>query len=108
MNRSGVRVAAASIVVSAVLCVLNLVVAWTSGSLAVAAELVHNLVDLAASVAVLIGLRISQRTSRAFPYGLYKVENVVAVGVALLIFFTSYEIAREAIFAGEQVAVVNA
>jgi cation diffusion facilitator family transporter len=86
---------------------LNLAIAATSGSLAVAAEMVHNLVDLVASVAVLAGVKISERESRDFPYGLYKVENLVAVGVAILIFFTGYEIAQEALFAEEQAATVN-
>ena len=78
----------ASIAVNVGLTLLNLAIAIPSGSLAVAAEMVHNLVDLVASIAVLLGLKISQRHSKTFPYGLYKVENVVAVGVAMLIFFT--------------------
>ncbi len=91
------RVAWASIAVNVGLTALNLAIAAASGSLAVAAEMVHNLVDLVASVAVLAGVKISERESRNFPYGLYKVENVVAVGVALLIFFTGYEIAQQAL-----------
>ena len=101
------RVAWASIGVNIFLSLLNLAIAAASGSLAVAAEMVHNLVDLIASVAVLAGVKISERESRAFPYGLYKVENVVAVGVAILIFFTGYEIAKEALFAEVGTAVVN-
>jgi len=93
------RVAWASIAINIFLSLLNLAIAAASGSLAVAAEMVHNLVDLVASVAVLAGVKISERESRAFPYGLYKVENVVAVGVAILIFFTAYEIAKKALFA---------
>jgi cation diffusion facilitator family transporter len=90
-------VALASIGVNVLLSLLNLAIAAASGSLAVAAEMVHNLVDLVSSVAVLAGVKISERESRAFPYGLYKVENVVAVGVALLIFLTGYEIAEQAV-----------
>jgi cation diffusion facilitator family transporter len=101
------RVAWASIAVNIFLTLLNLAIAAASGSLAVAAEMVHNLVDLVASVAVLAGVKISERESRAFPYGLYKVENVVAVGVAILIFFTGYEIAKEALFAEPEAATVN-
>ena len=59
-----------SIGVNIFLTLLNLVIALASGSLAVAAEMVHNLVDLMASVAVLVGLKLSQRESRDFPYGL--------------------------------------
>ena len=44
------------------------------------------------------GLLIARRRSRAFPYGLYKVENLVSVVVALVIFLGGYEIARQALF----------
>lgn len=96
-----------SIAVNVVLALLNLGLATLSGSLALTAETVHNLVDLAASVAVLIGLKLSYRKSKDFPYGLYKVENVVAVVIALLIFFTGYEIAKEALFATQRQVVVR-
>ncbi len=101
------RVAWASIAVNIFLSLLNLAIVAASGSLAVAAEMVHNLVDLVASVAVLAGVKISERESRDFPYGLYKVENMVAVGVAILIFFTGYEIAQEALSAETGTATVN-
>jgi cation diffusion facilitator family transporter len=101
------QVAWASIAVNIFLSLLNLAIAAASGSLAVAAEMVHNLVDLVASVAVLAGVKIAERESRHFPYGLYKVENVVAVGVAILIFFTGYEIAQEALRGEGGPATVN-
>jgi cation diffusion facilitator family transporter len=101
------RVAWASIAVNIFLTLLNLAIAAASGSLAVAAEMVHNVVDLVASAAVLAGVKISERESCTFPYGLYKVENVVAVGVAILIFFTAYEIAKEALSAETRTATVN-
>jgi cation diffusion facilitator family transporter len=97
----------ASIAVNVFLVGLNLAVAAASGSLAVAAEMVHNVVDLVAAVAVLGGIKISERKSRAFPYGLYKVENVVSVMIAGLIFFAGYEIAREALLAEPQAATVS-
>jgi cation diffusion facilitator family transporter len=103
----GAQVAWASIAINIFLSLLNLAIAAASGSLAVAAEMIHNLVDLVASVAVLAGVKISERESRAFPYGLYKVENVVAVGMAILIFFTGYEIAKEALFAEAEAATVS-
>jgi cation diffusion facilitator family transporter len=86
-----------SVAVNVVLAALHGLVAATSGSLGVAAELVHNAVDLLAATAVLLGLRVAARKSRAFPYGLYKVENLVAAGLAGMIFFTAYEIMRDAV-----------
>ena len=89
------------------LVAINSGMAYFSGSLALAAETVHNLVDLTASVAVLIGLKLAYRKSKSFPYGLYKVENVVAVLIAFSVLFTGYEIVREAAFApGRQVVVL--
>jgi cation diffusion facilitator family transporter len=101
------RWAWASIFINLVLSLLNLGIGLASGSLAVVSEMVHNLVDLMASVVVLIGLKISQRRNKSFPYGLYKVENVVAVVVSGLIFYTAYEIVREALLGIQKPTTVN-
>ena len=97
-----------SIGINLVLSILNLEIAIASGSLAVTSEMVHNLVDLMAAIVLLIGLRISQRKSQSFPYGLYKVENMVSVMLSILIFFTGYEIAREALLGSLGPTTVNA
>jgi len=96
-----------SIGVNVVLAAINLTIAFASGSLAVEAEMIHNIVDLLAAVAVLVGLKLSTRKSKVFPYGLYKLENVVAVVLAGMIFFTAYEIAHDAIFAPTRLATVD-
>ncbi|MCD6520290.1 MAG: cation transporter [Anaerolineae bacterium] len=88
-----------SIGVNIVLLLINLIIAAASHSLAVSAEMTHSLDDLLSAVAVLIGLKLAGRKSKAFPYGLYKLENVIAVVLAMMIFVTAYEIARDAIFA---------
>ena len=102
LNRQSVLAGWLSLAVNVSLLVLNLWMAAFSGSLALAAETIHNLLDLLASIAVLVGVTLSQRKARAFPYGLYKVENMVAVFIALGTFFTGYEIAREALFAARR------
>jgi len=71
-----------SVALNVLLAGLHAVIATASGSLAVAAELIHNLIDLVAAVAVLAGLKLAGRKSKAFPYGLYKIENLVALGLA--------------------------
>jgi cation diffusion facilitator family transporter len=96
-----------SIGVNVVLAIVNLVIALASGSLAVEAELVHNLVDLLTAVGVLIGLKLSTRKSKDFPYGLYKLENVITVVLAVMIFVTAYEIAHDALFAPTRQAMVD-
>jgi len=97
-----------SIAVNVVLAVINLVVALASRSLAVEAEMVHNLVDFLTAVGVLIGLKLSARKSKAFPYGLYKLENVITVFLAVMVFVTAYEIARDALFTPPRQATVDA
>ena len=87
-----------SIAINVVLAVLHGAVALRSGSLAVAAELVHNVVDLLSAIAVLVGLKLALRKSRAFPYGLYKVENLVAAALAVMVFVTGWEVLRHALW----------
>ncbi len=96
-----------SIGVNVVLAAINAGIAFASGSLAVEAEMVHNLVDLLTAVGVLIGLKLSTRKSKDFPYGMYKLENMVAVGLAGMIFVTAYEIARDALFTPAREATVD-
>ena len=88
-----------SVLVNILLACLHGLIAWMSGSLAVFAELVHNLIDLLGAVAVLVGIRLAARKSRVFPYGLYTIESLVALGLAGLVLLTAYEIARDAVFA---------
>jgi cation diffusion facilitator family transporter len=96
-----------SIGVNILLALLHGLIAFDSGSLAVSAELTHNLVDLTAAVAVLIGLKLASRKSKSFPYGLYKIENLVAAGLAALIFLTAHEIVREALLAPRRLVRVQ-
>lgn len=97
------RVAFYSLAVNAGLVVAKLGLSVYSGSLALRADGIHSFVDVVASIALIAGVLLSSRKRRDFPYGLYKVENVVAVAIALLIFFTAFEIAAEAV-TGDTVA----
>jgi len=94
-----------SIGINVILIAINASIALASSSLAVEAEMVHNLVDLLTAVGVLIGLKLSTRKSKDFPYGLYKLENVVTVVLALMIFVTAYEIALDALAPARQATV---
>lgn len=84
-------------------------VATLSGSVSVLAEGIDTCVDIVASVAVMIGLKLSKRHSKDFPEGLYKLENLVAVAIGVLILFSAYELARESIqrLLSKQVKISN-
>ena len=97
------KVAALSILVNVVLLIIKYVFALLSGSVGLAADAIHSSSDVLASLTVFAGLKISKRKSRRFPYGLYKVENLVSLIVALAILFAGYEIVRKALFATSSV-----
>ena len=79
------------------LAILKATIAFLAGSLAIAASAVDSATDSVASLAVLFGLKLSTRKTKAFPYGLYKIENLVSIIVALFIFMAGYEILRRAL-----------
>jgi cation diffusion facilitator family transporter len=87
------RVAVYSLLLNIGLVGTKLVLSQISGSLSLRADAVHSMVDVFASLALILGLIISSRKSKDFPYGLYKVENVVSVVISILLFLTAYEIA---------------
>ena len=92
------KVSLYSIIVNATLLILKGSAALLSGSISALAETIHSMIDLFASIIVFIGLKISKIKSKKFPYGLYKVENIVSILVAGFILFAGYEIVREAVF----------
>jgi len=95
------KTAVLSILTNLLLVAINTGLAVATGSLAIKANAVHSLSDIVSSVIILLGIKISQRSSPAFPYGLYKLENLVALSSSLLIFYAGYEICRE-VFGGAQ------
>ncbi|MCK4502668.1 MAG: cation diffusion facilitator family transporter [Desulfuromonadales bacterium] len=88
-----------SILTNALLVAIKSALAVISGSLAIKADAIHSLADVISSAVILIGIKISKRQTRRFPYGLYKVENLVALGTSFLILLVGYEILSE-IFVG--------
>lgn len=83
------------------------ILAYLSGSLAITAAGVDAATDCIASLAVWIGLKMSTRKTRAFPYGLYKLENVIQIIMALLIFLAGFEIARKAALPSATLPVIT-
>jgi cation diffusion facilitator family transporter len=94
------KVALLAIGVNLLLFAIKYTFSNLSGSIALKADAFHSLSDVVASSTVLGGLIIAKRKTRSFPYGLYKVENLASVVVALAILYAGYEIAIEAIKGG--------
>ena len=88
-----------SILTNVLLIGIKIFVAFISGSLAVMADVIHSLSDVVSSTIILLGIKISERPARGFPYGLYKVENLVAMVTSVLILFAGYEIFKTVFWA---------
>ncbi len=82
-----------SIGVTAFLAIIKYVAGVLSGSIALIADAIHSLTDVISSIAVFIGLKISDRKpTEEFPYGFYKAENIVSLFLALAILYAGYAI----------------
>lgn len=96
-NRQIRKIAFLAFLLNLLLAVVKGYLAYRSDSLAITAGAVDSATDSVASLAVFGGLLLSTRKSRAFPLGLYKIENLISVVIAFFIFFAGYEIARRMI-----------
>jgi len=91
-NGNPSRVAFYSTLLNILVAATKGILAYLSGSSALLADTVHGLSDTLASLLVVAGIWLSKKKSEDFPWGLYKVENFVALCSALFIFFAGYEI----------------
>jgi len=76
------RIGILSFAVNLALVAAKLCLSSITGSLTLRADGIHSLVDVFASTILILGLVLSNRRSRSFPYGLYKMENLVAAVIA--------------------------
>ena len=86
--------AALSLGLNALLTAAKFILYPVTGSSAILAEAVHSLTDVVGLLIVIGGLYLTEKRSKQFPWGLYKIENFVALISSGLIFFTAYEIAK--------------
>jgi cation diffusion facilitator family transporter len=100
---AGERLALASVLVNLVVTGLKYFLGVFSGSLALLADALHSTADIISSVSIYVGIRLSRRKTKRFPYGLYKMENLVALITSVLILLAGYEIVRSVLWAGERV-----
>ncbi len=68
-----------------------------TGSLSMVGEAVHSLSDSFASVIAFITIKLSDKKTKRFPYGLYKLENIGSIIIAFFLLLTAYEMIRRAI-----------
>ena len=91
------KVAILSMIMNFSIFGMKYLAADVSDSIALKAEAFHSFADFIAAITVLAGVKIANRKTKAFPYGLYKVENVMSILISLVIFYSGYEIVMEII-----------
>jgi len=95
--RSYTEVALYSCVVNAFLMGLKYILGEISGSLALKADAIHSFADVVSSLTIFVGIVISDRKTKTFPEGLYKVENLVALLSSFFILYAAFEIGSDAL-----------
>ena len=100
---SGERLALGSVSINILVTGLKYFLGVFSGSLALLADAVHSTADVISSASIWAGIRLSRRKTKRFPYGLYKVENLVALMTSGLILLAGYEIVHTVLWGGERV-----
>ena len=101
-SRQVERIGGYSLLINLLLTAIKALLTLYSGSIAIQASTVDSATDSVASMASWIGLKLSSRKTRKFPYGLYKIENMIQVGMALLILMVGYEIVKDILFESAQ------
>ncbi len=81
------------LVVNLGLFIFKLIFADLSGSLALRADAFDNLTDIIMVFAALVGIIYAKRKpNKRFPYGYYKIENIISLIISLVIFYTAYNV----------------
>ncbi|MBF0249184.1 MAG: cation diffusion facilitator family transporter [Alphaproteobacteria bacterium] len=71
---------------------IKITAAWLTGSTALVADAIHSAADVAGSFIVWIGVRLAPHKYKRFPYGFYKIENLLALAIGFAILYGAYEI----------------
>ncbi len=96
--KKGEKAAKYSTFANLALAVMKLAVGFLSGSIALIADGVHSFSDIFASVAVYIGLKLSQKEpDEKFQYGYYKFETLASLIISVIIILTGFEIVVDSV-----------
>lgn len=95
--KQGERGAKVSLVAYVILAILKLTVGIYAGSVALRADGLNNVTDIVVSIAVLIGLRVSQKPpDKDHPYGHWKAETVAALVASFIIMVVGIQVIIDA------------
>ena len=96
-----------SLILNIFLTLIKFIFALITGSLSLLAEAIHSFSDLVVSIISLISVKLANKKTEEFPYGLYKIENIASIIISIFLFFTAYEIVKEALFSPKENELKN-
>jgi cation diffusion facilitator family transporter len=109
--KKGEKASRYSTITSAVLSIVKAMVGLYTGSVALLADAINSLSDVFASLAVYLGLKLSQKkANKQFPYGYYKAETLASLIVSALIVVAGIEILIESVksfFAPQEIVMAS-
>ena len=86
------------LVINSVLFIIKFLFAIYTNSLALQADAFDNLTDIVMVITSLIGIiYTNKKPNEKFPYGYYRLENIISLVISIIIFFTAYTIIRDSI-----------
>jgi cation diffusion facilitator family transporter len=89
-NDAGIRTVWLALAALAITALLQIVIVWLSGSVALLADTIHNIVDGLNSVPLLIAFYLARRAAtRRYTYGFARAEDVAGIFIVLSIAFSA-------------------
>ncbi|TDO48472.1 cation diffusion facilitator family transporter [Kribbella sp. VKM Ac-2527] len=85
-SKEGIRTAWIGLAGMMLTALLQVVIVWASGSIALLADTLHNLGHAATTIPLVIAFKIGQRAaSKRYPYGYRRAEDLVGLFISLVI-----------------------
>ena len=86
------------LILNITLFIFKLIFSILTNSLALQADAFDNLTDIVLTITAFIGIIFAKKKpNEKFPYGYYKIENIISLIISLFIFFTAYNIIIQSI-----------
>lgn len=97
-SEKGIRALKVSLVILGATAAVQALVVWLTGSVALLADTIHNFSDAFVSLPLWFAFAISKRKpTERYPYGFHRIEDLVGLGVVLVIAFSGIWTAYESI-----------
>lgn len=94
----GIRAAWISLAGMAATALLQIVIVWLSGSVALLADTLHNLGHLATTIPLILAFRLGRRAAtRRYPYGFRRAEDLVGLLIGAVIALSAAVIVWESV-----------